>query len=218
MFLLEELSGLVRPECVIVTEDVHQTEHTSSNVVSVSVDLLKLVSSSPEISNYISKRFGGKRTRHGSPGFRSIVMWCLSSKGYTVNSLNLTDVSFEDVAECWEFIETVSISSTAETRELISKCTMNRSSVGFRSEMGELSVKPREHRQHQPPSVKQFRGPIQVVSRTKVSLSHGSMAELLADDITSVSLRTADPTRSTLELSLLFSKNSETGQERAPHR
>lgn len=116
---------------------------THSTIVKVDTAYYKLVQSDREIGLAIEKRFKGKHTLYGSPGYKDLVSWCLSTNGYSVSSSRLNNVSDDDVGLAWQFIDTMSVSSTERCRELIGRGKGSRSGVGFTRCVSSKSRQPR---------------------------------------------------------------------------
>lgn len=124
--------------CDFLAEDTELIESslgdatvTHPTVIKVDTAYCKLIQLDREISLAAEKRFKGKHTLYGSPGYKDLVSWCLSTNGYAVSSGRLNSVSDDDVSLVWQFIDTMSVSSTERCRELINRGKGSRSGVGF---------------------------------------------------------------------------------------
>ena len=100
------------------------------------------ISKNEEIMPAVQKRFKNKRTSHGDPGFAALVIWCTAMNSYKVCQANLIGVSDFDVDLAWQFIDTLSISSTKACRGIMNRFKGTKSAVGFKREQMRFSVGP----------------------------------------------------------------------------
>jgi len=169
------------------------------STVKVDVAYQQLISVSNEIHMAVEKRFKGKSTLYGTPNFKDIVCMCLSTDGYKICSSNLKDLSDDDVTLAWQFIDTMSVSSTEGCRELIKRGKSSRSSVGF----------SRSNLKVQRPVARAIRGrfgvpiasrPVLVSKDIDRATEHYTVEEAVADDCMRWILSSNDAVRCTREL------------------
>jgi len=147
------------------------------------------LSRNKELALAIEKKFKGKRTSYGTPTYRDLVLWCLSTSQYNVCSANLRDVSDAEVRKAWGMIATTSTSSTRTCSELMERHRNGRSETGFSRE--------------RMPNVPTPKGPLRslgnVVPSDSTSYSirdcegHATLEDVIAEDYVELSLNSGDP-------------------------
>ena len=102
--------------------DASLGDSTVSGHNSIKIDrrYYDIVSADRELGLALEKRFKNKYTSHRTPNYRELVWLCLSTDGYKVSSSNLDNLLDEDVSMAWQFIDTISVSSTKRCREMVS--------------------------------------------------------------------------------------------------
>jgi hypothetical protein len=105
---------------------------TGSSTIKINGQGWRAVQENNEIRLSVEKRFKGKKTVHGTPGFAELVKWCLATDSYKVCQGNLDKVCDSDVELAWEFIDTMSVSSTKRCRDTLGMLKGGRSATGFR--------------------------------------------------------------------------------------
>jgi len=169
------------------------------HVVKIYKTYIEELMSDRELTLAVSKRFKGKNTVHGSPGYSQLVVWCLSTDMYKLCSDNFVSVENSDVSLAWQFIDTISVSSTKKCRDLVNKNKHSRSSVGFSRSIREItrpppsnldrSVLPRVHDKPVLENTSQYN-----------SSSHVTMEEMIAEDCTYWCTKSHDPLSATMDL------------------
>jgi hypothetical protein len=195
--------------------DVDQAAHKAVGPCDIRVDrdCIQEISGNNEIRLAIAKRFDGKRTLHGDPGFRDLVAWCLGTDSYKVCERNLERVHDKDIDLVWQFIDTISVSSTAQCRAIVAKYTNGRSSVGFRREhMRPLVVAPRK-------KVEDRRVAPSAIARYSEADSGGyeSLRDLVLEDCMHWVLKSRDPLTSALQLRSRILEGSKGAQYPSRH-
>ena len=155
-----------------------------------------LIAGDREIMLALQKRFKNKRTLHGDPRFADILTWCMSTDSYKVCQKNFEGVSDSDVDLVWQFIDTLSVSSTRACRDVMNKFKGARSAVGFRREHTKPSVSPRTHR----PGIRSAAPPALVPHSDKDKEGYNSLEDVITQDCMHWVLSSSDPTASALLL------------------
>lgn len=188
---LEYLETILKPGVsmeVRVSSDIRPLQ---DKCLAIRADVLRELSECNELSLSLKKRFKGKTTRHGTPDYASLVLWCLASLGYRVNSAYIASVMDEDVVRAWEFIDTLKVSSGSGTRELLSRCLKGRDGVSFRRSCPPAGVPKR--------TIKMVSNPEAVFSNptalgcNSTTLVHPSLKQMMFEDACVVALRSDDP-------------------------
>jgi hypothetical protein len=154
------------------------------------------LSANEELTSAIEKRFKGKRTCHGAPTYKDIAMWCLCTHGYSVSQQNLSSTSNVDVEAVWEFIDTLSVSSTEKCRDLISRGKQSRSSIGFRktySDRHNLAFTRRRQ-------LKTKERPTMVKYNAKCCAGYDTIEEAMSEDFVQLASRTSNPLEECIRL------------------
>ena len=147
------------------------------------------LSDNKELALAIEKKFKGKRTSYGTPTYRDLVLWCLSTSRYSICSANLRDVSDAEVRKAWGMITTTSTSSTKTCSELMERHRNGRSEVGF----------SRERMPDAPVPKGSLRSLGNVVPSSSMSYStrdcegHVTLEDVIAEDYVELSLNSGDP-------------------------
>jgi hypothetical protein len=159
-------------------------------------DCYDTVMENKEISLAVEKRFKGKRTLHENPGYKQLIAWCLSTDSYKLSEKNIEKVSNADIELAWQFIDTASVSSTKDCRDMISKYRGTRSGVGFR----------RQHTKSRSDRINRVRFSREAVSSTLLphteadSAGYDTLSEMLAEDCMHWIKQSPDPVGATLSL------------------
>jgi hypothetical protein len=157
------------------------------------------VSTDRELNLALDKRFKGKTTLYVNPSYATLVWLCLATEGYKVSSSNLNNVSDDDVSQAWEFVDTVSVSSTKRCREMISLGKNNRNSAGFlrsRTTAVRLKAKARVNRVSE-----SLRGPPVVLQAgSEYDTEHDTIEDAMLEDCMKWVSGSDDPVRSTVLL------------------
>lgn len=199
-------------------EDVDVVEVSLGDATNVGVSTIKidrsyykLISEDREIGLALAKRFKGKTTLYGIPDFKDLVSMCLSTDGYKVCSNCLVNVSDEDVASAWQFIDTISVSSTERCRNLVSKGKGGRTGMGFlRSPMRNVRSPRASRYPHRSRLGVNLGGPPVVAPPGEnVALEHNTMEEAIAEDCAHWVISSPDPIESFRQLRLNLSDRHE---------
>lgn len=161
-----------------------------------------------EVNLALDKRFKGKRTLYSTPDFKDLVYLCLCSDGYKASSSSLHSVSDDDIALAWQFIDTVSVSSTVKCREVVNAGKGSRSGAGFSRSVkrrGICSVRPKRPRGETvlggPPAV--------LIGAKHYSTEHYSIDEVMLEDCMRWIERSEDPVRSAVLLRSNILRNTQ---------
>jgi len=188
-----------------ILETRDSSEHgTDRNCITVDSRAMELLVENEEVALAMRKKFKGKRTMYGEPKFSDLVLWCMSTSSYSVCERNFADVSNQDIARAWEFIDTTTVSSTASTRAMMLEFKLNRSATGFKRLNFEPIAFP-------PPGRLLDRNCVPnvlVQSSMKENTGNTSMEEVLIEDCMYWIERSRDPLVATLKLrSTLLQRN-----------
>jgi hypothetical protein len=179
---------------VEVTGESHMT--VGPSVIKINKASFAEVLKNREICLAIEKRFKGKRTLYGDPGFSELVAWCLATDSYKVRQKNLERVSDTDVELAWEFIDTMSVSSTKACRESIEKLKGRRSALGFRGNYVKRLGGRRRHNLCSRNAV-----PSTLLPHTELDREgYKALEDVIAEDCMHWVLGSADPVASALGL------------------
>ena len=88
------------------------------------------MSTDRELRLALEKRCTDKHTHCRAPHYKELVWLCLSTDGYKVSSSNSVSVSNEGLSMAWQFIDTISVSSTKMCREVLSLDKRGRNGAG----------------------------------------------------------------------------------------
>jgi hypothetical protein len=134
-----KISQYLKKEVTIVKLSGVDSSTISKSTVGLNTSTYKAVISSIEMKLAVEKRFKRKTIIYEHSKFKEITAWCLTIDLYKVCAKNVRYVSNADIESAWEFIDTISVSSTETLRRIIQKSKKERSAVGFE----------RKHTKHQ---------------------------------------------------------------------
>jgi hypothetical protein len=207
------MEGLIREGVQIVT--MGNSQHVAVDSASIRVDktCISEVEGNSEISLALDKRFKGKRTLYVEPGFKDLVTWCLCTDSYKFSEKNVEKVSDKDIEMAWQFVDTMSVSSTRQCRELILKYKGARSSVGFR----------REHMR--PPSLRPVtRGSVRASGPSRLerytdmdSKGYSTLNDMIAEDCMHWVRTSSDPVSTALLLRSRITQGNERRDDLGEH-
>lgn len=176
----------------VVSAPLTSGDTSNVNIVYMDIDVFSSLSELEELTLSMNKRLRAKKTRTGALHMKTLILWCLSTRDYQINEVNVPSVVNDDVASAWEFIETFSVSSTQASREAVNKACMGRSQQGFKRSQ------ERRERKAQPPKRERlsmcFRSkPRELCSADGISFSHGHLKDVMTEDGIAVVLGSEDP-------------------------
>lgn len=184
------LSSLAK-EGVSIGEFLHGDSSLSiEGTIFLDQEYARRLETSSELRAALKKRFQKKTTVYGNPDYKTLVLLCLSTSFYDVNEINLNNVSNEDVDRVWNFIDTLRVSSSADLSAVLGYGTKNRSGVGFKRSLKDIAL-----RQQTSPSKSHDLMPSRGAkpSVQPGSYSHGSLEEVVTEDIVFLAKASEDP-------------------------
>jgi hypothetical protein len=189
MDVIEDIVELLKEGYQAV--EVDKTSHKAVSSKDIKIDTSRCIEilGNKEIQLAIDKRFKGKKTLYLSPGFKNLVVWCLATDSYKVCEKSLDKVSNVDIESVWQFIDTISVSSTEECRNLVSKCKGVRSSVGF----SRSNVRATPQRRPAILRLETFSQPSLMDYDVQDSEGFGTLEEVQAHDCVTWALKSSDP-------------------------
>lgn len=129
---ISDMSDFAKEDVCIKGTDIGKMSSMVPGTIEVDPQYMSSLLLNEELKAALNKRFKDKRTVYLNPDFSSLVLWCLSTNSYSVNDKNLYNVDIRDVDSCWQFIDTMKVSSSDDCRELIARGSDGRDSLGFR--------------------------------------------------------------------------------------
>jgi len=190
-----DIGDYLKEDYEVVDASLGDSTLSRRNDIKIDRHYQSVVQENREVSLALDKRFKGKRTFYDVPGYRDLVYLCLCSDGYKVSSSSLRNVSDDDVALAWQFIDTTSVSSTARCREIVNAGKSNRNGAGFlrstKRHSGN-SVQPRRARGEAVPG-----GPPAVLAGTRhYNTEHNRIYDVMLEDCMRWITRSKDPVKS----------------------
>lgn len=142
-----------------------------------------------EIKSSIKKRMRGKPAMCDGVSYLDMVAWCLSVRSYGFSSRYIKGTSDDEIESLWQYIDTLSISSTESCRKLISKYKDRRTATGFqrsvRTDFAEKGKIPLVSYTEMPPTLGAY-------SDSDIS-GYGSVGELVAYQCSEFVFSSKDP-------------------------
>lgn len=175
-----------------------------SNMLHVDFSYCSQVLENREMSLAVEKRFKNKRTAYGVPGYKELVAWCLASDSFNVREEVLDCVSNNDIELVWQFIDTMSVSSSPVCRELVMRGKGSRNSSAFTRTLGR-PASPRVRRAHIP---RGLRPPVLEDCSDEPTEEHRTIDDIMAEDFVSLIRGSDDPLCSVESLRLKFLKGN----------
>lgn len=194
-----DVGGYLRENFEVTDVSLGDSVVSGCNSIKIDRQYYSTISADAELGLALDKRFKSKHTLYRAPDYKELVWLCLSTDGYKVSSSSLNSVSDEDVSMAWQFIDTVSVSSTKRCREMTSLGKGGRNGAGFlrsRAALARQKPKPRANQ-----TGMSFSGPPTVLTAPKqYSSEHDTIEEAMVEDCMRWVLESSNPTLSAMLL------------------